>query len=364
MNQKIRSLTLAAFATLAIAPMLWSTATAQAPTPGERWRSTMSMEMMGMKMPGQTTEICTPKGMSQAPVADDKECQVSNRRRTGNTESFDMACKGGVTGTMEMTQESPTRWSGKMIANSKEGQMTMRMTSEKQPGECDASEMERKMNQLKAQGDAMLAKECLNAAKPESLNPMLFVGNAVVACTDAASRKSYCESARTYRGYSSVASYQRLSTSPMYKGAEAASYKSVVADTGKLCGFNPETVRTQLCGTAQGKKEWKYLAEVCPEISAPLAQRECAGRDFTTPVSPPFVDFCSAYAAAGRGASPAGPASAGGDDPAASPGSASTASQGGQAGNESADAEAEKSTDKAKEALNKGKQALKGLFGR
>jgi hypothetical protein len=362
MNARLRGLCLAALLPLVVSQV----ASAQAPTPGDRWRTTMSMEMMGMKMPGTTNEVCTPRNSTESPVQPDKDCTISNRKRVGNTESFDMACTGkdAMSGRMEMTQESPSRWRGKMVVNSKEGEMTMNYSGEKLPGECDASELERKMNQMKAQGDARMARECLNAAKPESLNPMLFVGAAAMACTDAASRKSYCESARTYRGYASVASYQRLGSSPMYKGVEAASYKSVVADTGKLCGFNPETVRTQLCGTAQGKKEWKYLAEVCPEISAPLAQRECAGRDFTTPVSPPFVDFCSAYAAAGRGASPAGPASAGGDDPAASPGSASTASQGGQAGNESADAEAEKSTDKAKEALNKGKQALKGLFGR
>ena len=366
MNARLHSLCLAALLPLVLSPI----ASAQAPTPGDRWRTTMSMEMGGMKMPGMSNEICAPRDAIPEP-APQEDCVISNRKRVGNTESFDMVCTGKnrMSGRMEMTQESPSRWRGKMMAKTDDGEMTMSYTGDKLPGECDASEMERKMNKLKAQGDAMLAKECASAAKPESLNPMLFVGAAAAAgsgCKDAASRKTYCESARTYRGYSGVASYQRLSASPMYKGAEAASYKAVLADTGKLCGFSPETVRTQLCGTAQGKKEWKYLAEECAEISKPLAQRECAGRDFTTPVSPPYVDFCSAYAAAGRGASLARPDAAGGND-AGSSGSASTANQGGQAGqagNDPASGQPETPTDKAKDALNKGKQALKGLFGR
>jgi hypothetical protein len=364
MNARLRSLCLAALLPSILSPL----ASAQAPTPGERWKTTMSVEMAGMKMPGMSSEVCTPKNVAPEPAPPDENCTISNRRRVGNTDSFDMVCSGKnpMTARMEMTQESPSRWRGKMLTRSKDGEMTMNFSGDKLPGECDASEMERKMNQVKAQGDARMAQECLGAAKPESLNPMLFVGVAGsgIACTDAASRKAYCDSARTYRGYSGVASFQRLSTSPMYQGAEAASYKSVVADTGKLCGFNPETVRTQLCGTAQGKKEWKYLAEECPEMSTTLAQRECAGRDFTTPVSPPFADFCSAYAAAGRGASLARPASAGAADAASPQGGASAAAPGGQAGNESANAEAQKPTDKAKEALDKGKQALKGLFGR
>jgi hypothetical protein len=373
MNTRLRSLYLATLLPLVLA----QAASAQAPTPGERWKTTMSMEMAGMKMPGMTSEVCTPKNVAPEPEAPQENCTISNRQRVGNTDSFDMTCTGKnpMTARMEMTQESPTRWRGKMLTKSKDGEMTMNYSGEKLPGECDASEMERKMNQLKAQGDARLAKECAAAAKPESLNPTLFVGAGGTAggCKDAESRKAYCESVRTPRGYTSVARYQRLSASPEYRGAAGNAYKTVLADTGKLCGFAPETVRTQLCSTAQGKKEWTFLAEDCPEISKPLAQRECAGRDFTTPVSPPFVAFCSAYAAAGRGASLPGSSSDGasGDDGAtagstSASGAGSASAQGGPAndGGAATGEEAGNPADKAKEALNKGKQALKGLFGR
>jgi hypothetical protein len=375
MKHNLRSLTLAALGTLAVAPVLFSTATAQAPTPGERWRSTMSMEMMGMKMPGQTTEICTPKGASQAPAPDDKDCQITNRRSSGTTESFDMACKDGMTGRMEMTQESPTKWSGKMTANSKEGQMTMRMLSEKLPGECDASEMERKFNQMKAEADAATAKQCAESGKSGS--SAFFLGEKAI-CKDAASVKAYCSSARTSAGYNRLAREQRTGAR-VYQGAEAARYRTILADTGKLCSFNPETVRTQYCGTARQKEDWTFFAEECPELAKPLAQAQCAGRDFTTPVDPPFVKFCGAWSAGsasmGAGGAAGGVAAGGG---AAGGGAAGGAAAGGAtagpAGMETIkvgdpeDPQAVKQkaspANAAKEAVQKSKDALKGLFGR
>jgi Protein of unknown function (DUF3617) len=354
MNTRFRTLALAALLPIVLVPL----ASAQAPTPGERWRQTMSMEAMGMKMPGMTSEVCSPKGQTEAPPVGNEDCQGTNMRQKGNTITYDMQCKDGTTGTMEMTQESPTKWNGRMTANRPEGQMTMVMRSEKLPGECDASEMERKVNKMIAQSEAQQRKVCMEEAK--AVSPLPFVG-ATVTCKDTASVKAFCDNARTMRGFSAVSNTQRMGA--LYKGAEGDTYRTVLANTGKTCGFDPEAVRTQFCSTAQGKKEWKFLAEECPSIAKPLAQRECAGRDFTTPVSPPYVDFCSAYAAAGR--TVAGPAPAVGGDGAAAgaPGAASNAGQPGANG-QPATGEPATPTDKAKEALNKSKQALKGLFGR
>lgn len=338
-------------------------ARAQAPTPGERWRSTMSMEMMGMKMPGFTTEICAPKGQKEAPVAPDKNCQITNQQRSGNTSSFDMSCKGGMTGRMEMTQESPSRWSGKMTSNSPEGQMTMRMASEKLPGDCDASEMERKSNAMIAKGNAAMAKECNAAAQPGSFNPVLFVGSPA-SCTDAASVKTYCTNAKASAGYHSLARTQRQSVD--YQGAEGAVYRTLLTSSGKLCGFNPESVRSQHCGTAQARKDWSFLAEECEEAAKPLAQAQCAGRDFTTPVSPPYVEFCSAWSAARRGVAMNAPAGSGRNKGGNAEGSAAAADRN-TTGTPAGDGNAEdppKATDKAKDAMRKGKDALKGLFGR
>ncbi len=351
MTDRIRCLALAALLTISLAQA--TAALAQAPTPGERWRTSMSMEMMGMKMPGMTHEVCSPKNADNTPPVGNEDCQTSNVRRSGNTLSFDMQCKGGMTGTMQMTQESPTKWSGKMLANTSDGQMTMNMRSEKLPGDCDASEMQRKANQMVAQGNAQQAQACLEGARAGST--YLFVGP-TVACKDKASVDAYCGYSKSMNGYNAIARQQRMASTGAFTGP--ASFRTALADSGKLCGFAPETVRKQHCGTAQSKKAWTFFAEECPELSQPIAKRECAGRDFTNPVAPAWKDFCSAYAAANRSAgAPAADDADSGDSGAVKPASTTaTASETAQ--------EQPKPADKAKEAMEKGKNALKGLFGR
>lgn len=367
MKHRIPSLAIAALLPLALAQV----ATAQAPTPGERWRTTMSMEAMGMKMPGMTQEICAPKGQPDEPPPANPDCTQTNMRRNGKTMIFDMQCKDGTTGTMEMTQESPTRWSSKMLANTKEGQMTMLMNSEKLPGECDASAMERKMNKLIAEGNAANAKACMENAR--GLNSQMFIG-ANAGCKDKASVDAFCTQAKGMKGYNTIARQQRMSTGRYGANAPPA-YRTVLADTGKLCGFSPEATRKQHCSTAQTRKEWTFFAEECPETANPIGQRECAGRDFTNPVAPAYADFCSAWSSAMRGNAPAGRAS-GSDgesgDAASNGGASGSSTASGSQGTVQPDTgsgdgsqgDKPKPTDAAKEALKKSRDALKGLFGR
>ncbi len=353
------ALSFASIVTLALA--LLPSAGAQAPTPGERWRTSMSMEMMGMKMPGMTQEVCSPKNADNTPPVGNEDCQTSNVRRSGNTLSFDMQCKDGMTGTMQMTQESPTKWSGKMLANTSEGQMTMNMRSEKLPGDCDASEMQRKMNQLVAKGNAQQAQACLDGARAGSAQ--LFIGP-TAACKDKASVDAYCGNVKSMAGYNTIARQQRMTSMSGFSGP--ASFRTALADSGKLCGFAPETVRKQHCGTAQSKKAWTFFAEECPELSQPIAKRECAGRDFTNPVAPAWVDFCSAYAAAGRsaGARTTAGSATGVVDADGAGRSSGTAAAAEPTNDATTAGDEQKPADKAKEAMKKGKDALKGLFGR
>ncbi len=365
MNARLRSLCLAALLPLVVS----QAAFAQAPTPGDKWRTTMSMEMEGMKMPGISTEICAPKNATPEPEQQEN-CTISNRKRVGNTESFDMVCSGKepMTARMEMTQESPTRWRGKMQMKSKDGDTTMSYSGEKLPGECDASEMERKMNKMMADGDAAAAKQCLESAKTGQ--SIFFIGEPVM-CKDAASVKAYCSFAQTSSGYNALARTQR-GGARVYKGAEAAQYRTILASTGKLCSFSPETVRTQYCSTARSKEDWTFFAEECPELAKPLAKAQCAGRNFTTPVDPPFVKFCGAWSAGG--ASIGGGGAAGGAATGAAAGADGGSAAGGAAGSETVkvgegedpQAATQKATpaSTAKDAVLKGKEALKGLFGR
>lgn len=243
--------------------------------------------------------------------------------------------------------------------------MTMLMKSEKLPGECDASEMERKMNKMMAEGEAAKAKQCGDAAR--SGQAQLFIGSPA-ACTDKASVDAYCGFAKSMKGYNSISRTQRLANSGRVRMSDES--RTAVASTGKLCGFAPETLRKQHCSAAQGKKEWTFFAEECPETANPLGQRECVGRDFTTPVAPAYQDFCSAWSAAQRGIGGSADAASAdeGDGGSASQGGGRSAGTNGNDGSgTSSDGNAgdkPKPTEAAKEALKKGKDALKGLFGR
>lgn len=365
-------------ATLACCAVLAATATAQAPVPGEKWKVTMGMEMMGMSMPGMTQEVCTPKGAQDAPMNDNKDCVYSNRRRSGNTESVDMVCTGkmNMSGTMAITRDGPDRYRGKMVVNMEGQQMTMNYTSEKLGGACDAKALERKVNELQANMAQQTQKSCADSAKPGVLVPSMFVG-AGAMCKDATTRAQYCASAQTYKGFSQLSSSARLASTPGIGKAEADAYRGNLADSAKLCGFAPEAVRTKLCAGAQGG-EWAFFAAECP-AAKPLAARECAGRDFTNPVAAKYRDFCSAYASASRsignsGGSASSGSGAGAAAAAAGSGAGSSANSGGAANSSSGAAapagagdpaqQPEGTGSKAKDALKKGKDALKGLFGR
>lgn len=315
--------------------------------PGEKWRTTMSMSAMGMSMPGQTTEVCVLKGGDQTPVPVDKNCQVSDHKRSGNKESFRMACTGkdAMKGTMEIVYESPDHYRGKMLVESADGEMTMNYDGRKLPGECDAGEMKRKLAAAEAQGNAQVAKTCREGAQNGQTG--LFTG-AAPACKDPKDKQVFCSNVQGYKIFGVLSQQERYASRGRPAGIES---KPLMA-SAKACGFNTDAKRAQLCGGAEGKGEWAFLANECPALAKPLAQRECAGRGFTTPVAPQYQAFCSAYAQAASGAG------IGADN--ASSGAAAASAGATQSGDADTEEPEKKSVgDKAKDSVKK----LRGLLG-
>lgn len=266
------------------------------PEPGEKWKVTTSMSMMGMSMPGMTTEVCSPKNSDQAPVEPNKDCEITDRRRVGNKETFRMRCTGKqqMEGTMEIEHLGKDHYRGKMLAKMAEGEMTMNYEGQKIPGECDAAEMKRKVAAMQGQAAAASARMCADAAARGEVT--MFVGaNAV--CKDPKDKQAFCAGAQTHKGFAALAARER---SYQQMGVADVNGKAM-SQSAAACGFKVDAVRTSLCGSAQGKGEWAFLAGECPAIADPLAQRECAGRGFTTPVAAQYRDFCSAYASARSG---------------------------------------------------------------
>ena len=137
-----------------VASMLAATAlshAAHAAAPNMRegmWEITMKMEMAGMPggMPPQVIKQCMTKKDVENPQKfaqggpGAERCQVSNYRLTGNTASWDMACKGPE----EMTGSGTITFSGDSYTSTtrmamKSGGQTQNMTmhsAAKRVGDC------------------------------------------------------------------------------------------------------------------------------------------------------------------------------------------------------------------------------------
>ncbi len=106
--------------------------------------ATVQRTGMPMSMPAQTTRRCLTQkdldGNRAVPQGDDKNCQVKDYKRKGNTATWTIVCTGKetMTGTGTMTFSS-TSYTGKMKSKMKDGSETMEMThnwAAKRIGDC------------------------------------------------------------------------------------------------------------------------------------------------------------------------------------------------------------------------------------
>ena len=197
--------------------------------------------------------------------------------------------------------------------------MTMVSTG-KRVGSCDASKMKKQVAAVQAQAAAGMEQLC--AEGPKSLMPSLLESG---KC-DAKYKKQLCTRFNTNDGFREVVKRQPTGNATMDSGT--------LSGISSYCGVQPDAVRDRLCNEANKSEDLDFLGEQCPALAQPIAQRECAGRSFSSPPAEKYRSFCSYYA---RGKM-----------------------QGGEGGDETSGAAPTKSTDLMKE----GAKRLKGLFGR
>ncbi len=163
---------------------------------GEKWKVTNQMQMGGMSMPGQSSEICKQPGDDSVPVRTDGDCQVYDNKRVGNVQSFKMRCTGEqpVEGSAQLTYMGPDHYTGKM--EMKTGGETMVMNYEGQKlGKCDGTEINFVAKKMMA--DAERHQKLARAAAgsrpvttwPPKLNDPFFL----TMCKDPADKRTYCE---------------------------------------------------------------------------------------------------------------------------------------------------------------------------
>lgn len=293
--------------------------------PGNEWEVTTSMEGGGMSMPGQTREVCVPV-TAEGPAAmapEDNRCQMTDIQRSPGKFTYNVTCPEG-SGTGVMTYQGNESYT-QVMTMTMDGQ-TMKMTMQgKRIGSCDASKVKKQVAAAQAQSDAAMGQLC--AATPEQMIPSYIE---TYNC-DAKYKRQLCDRLGTKEGFSTVADRQVTGNAMMDSGT--------LAEVAKFCGVQAEPIRTRLCDDANRTEDLNFLGTQCPALAQPIAQRECAGRGFTTPPAKKYQDFCSNYARemmdGGAGATATTPATA---TPATKP-----------------------STD---DVLKEGAKRLKGLFGR
>ena len=269
----------------AVLALSWLATPAMAAEPGNLWEITTSMEGGGMSMPATTSKVCTPEN-AEGPEAmssgGDNRCQVTDVQRTASSFKYKLKCPEG-SGTGEMTYQGKDSFTQTMTMTM-EG-MTMKMSTKgKRLGSCDGSQMKKQIAAAQAQGAAALDQVCSSAVTE------MMPSYAQNYQCDAKYKKQLCDRFGTRDGFRLVAARQPTGQAELDSGN--------VAGVSTYCGVQAEPIRERLCNDANRTEDLEFLGEQCPLLAQPIAQRECAGRDFTTPPAPKYRTFCSNYARA------------------------------------------------------------------
>jgi hypothetical protein len=250
---------------------------------GEKWKITSSMQMAGMSMPPQSAEVCKEPGDDKVPVKTEKNCEVYDVKRSGNTQSFKMRCTGkdAMEGSGEFTYLGKDSYKGKMQVKAQGETMTMAYEGQKL-GACDGGETNLKAKEMiaagekqRAEGERMQAESCHKmAAEGGSLDVMKQF------CKDPKDKETYCAAVQTRE------KFQQLSK------AEKQGSARPLADAAAFCGFAVDKTRAKLCQSAG--EDFNFLAAECPVEAAALAKAQCAGRKYTA-ISDKYRGFCSSY---------------------------------------------------------------------
>jgi hypothetical protein len=287
---------------------------ADAAPAGERWRVTTSMQMMGMQMPGQTMEICKEAGGDTPPIQMQKNCEMQNSKRSGNTLRFHMICTGkeAMEAEGESTILGPDHSRTVMHMKMAQGEMTMNSESQKL-GPCTGAELNIQAKKLgekikveaaqaQAQAQQSLAKMCADAAqKAESPNLLQM------QCKDPETLRTYCANFQTHEPFRKQAEYEaRMAKSGApTSGATAAQFQPLTT-SAKMCGVDAAQLRNRLCANAEAQGHMAFIATQCPVLAKAIAARECAGRSYTS-VSERYSAICASFASPGDdGQAPAG----------------------------------------------------------
>lgn len=268
---------------------------------GDLWEVTTEMSMEGapMAIPAQTHRSCSPREWKEPPGAKDDrtKCETIDFKTVGSKTSWKMRCAGppAMTGEGEITRSGADAYTGSMRLDSPQGVMKMKLTG-KRVGECDMAETRKERAEIEArsakiQGDAAaaVAESCKMPIASMDLRAMNLLAE---QCKDPKLKAEFCARLETREGFEMVAAC----ANPSGNGID---------DEAAYCGKDPAALTKAICTDALQKQNLDLVAKCCPEEAKAIAQRECAGRDYTSMRSSPYASFCVTYARQGLAEPPA-----------------------------------------------------------
>ncbi|MFO0689528.1 MAG: DUF3617 family protein [Myxococcota bacterium] len=253
-----------------------------------------------MKMPPRSQQVCTPvraEGPEALSGGDDR-CQMTNVKRSASRFSWDVTCPDG-SGTGEMVYEGRDAYTSTMTMTA-EGRTMKMVTRGKRIGDCDASQMKKQVAAVQAQANQGMEQMC--AGMVDALLP----GNLQTYQCAPKYKSQLCGKFQTKAGFAEVASRQVTGQAVLDSGT--------LPEVSRFCGVDGEAMRSKLCGEASRSEDLAFLGKTCPDQGRVIAQRECAGRSFSSPPAERYREFCNDYARAqmqGDSAGDSAPPSAG-----------------------------------------------------
>jgi hypothetical protein len=267
--------------------------------PGDLWEVTTEMKMAGMEgmqMPARTQKVCSPKQSDQpagVPKPENNDCEMYDLQRSGSKVSWKMRCTGkhAASGSGEMNYQGKESYNGVMKMSADGRDMEMHMNGHR-VGDCDAAEQRRQVDKIK--GDAAKAQTQANQYKEQmcanAVETMLYAQlrpESGLNC-DPKYKADFCKRYLAEDGYNTLSGRGNQPFPP--------STEPPLQEAGTVCGTKAEDVLSKLCTNADKSESLVFLARNCPVQAQPIAQRECAGRGYTTPPAAKYRDFCSNYA--------------------------------------------------------------------
>jgi len=264
--------------------------------PDELWEMTTKMEMAGMPaMPARTDKVCKPKGDRDPSKMGEKDknsdCKMVDSKQSGNRSTWKIVCTkpDPMTGTGDITY-SGDKFDGTIKMTGKMGGDDFTMTqvlSGKKIGGCKYEEPAKKMEQMQAQSQAMIDKEC--DKQIEELQPgSVFGGDGLPESA------LYCKHRKADFCAKTTKVTQTMRDTAGFEQADSK-YRNW-RTAAQACGTDPNTVSAPACKTAVDKKNLKFVADHCPVEGKAMAQKHCAGMDYTAIMASEYREVCQKYA--------------------------------------------------------------------